>query len=137
MENAGYYPLVLDPTIAGMTVTKVLVDGGARLNIIFLETLRKMGIEFTEMITPTSVPFYGIVPSKATMPIRYITLLVTFGTPSNYRTEFIKFEFADFKSSYHAILGRPALAKFMAIPTTHTSYSKYQGPAGSSPLEVT
>ena len=33
--NAGHYPLVLDPTIAGMTVTKVLIDGGARLNIIF------------------------------------------------------------------------------------------------------
>jgi hypothetical protein len=47
----------------------VLIDGGAGLNIIFLETLRKIGLEFTEMITPTSVPFYGIVPGKATMPL--------------------------------------------------------------------
>jgi hypothetical protein len=45
--NAGHYPLILDPTIAGMTVTKVLIDGGAGLNIIFLETLRKIGLEFT------------------------------------------------------------------------------------------
>ena len=37
--NAGHYPLVLDPTIAGMTVTKVLIDGGAGLNIIFSKTL--------------------------------------------------------------------------------------------------
>jgi hypothetical protein len=44
VENAGHYPLVLDPTIAGMTITKVLIDGRARLNIIFLETLRKMGL---------------------------------------------------------------------------------------------
>jgi hypothetical protein len=29
----------------------------------------------------------------------------------NYCTEFIKFEVANFESSYHAILGRPALAK--------------------------
>ena len=50
------------------------------------------------------------------MPLGQITLSVTFGTPSNYRIEFIKFEVADFDSSYHAILGRPALAKFMAIP---------------------
>jgi hypothetical protein len=28
----------------------------------------------------------------------------------------MKFEVADFDSSYHAILGRPALAKFMAVP---------------------
>jgi hypothetical protein len=34
----------------------------------------------------------------------------------NYRTEFIKFEVANFESSYHAILGRPALAKFMVVP---------------------
>ena len=37
--NAGHYPLVLDPTIAGMTVMKVLIDRGAGLNIIFSETL--------------------------------------------------------------------------------------------------
>ena len=42
--NAGHYPLVLDPTIAGMTVTKVLIDGGAGLNILFSKTLRKMGL---------------------------------------------------------------------------------------------
>jgi hypothetical protein len=98
-----------------MTVTKVLIDGGAGFNIIFLETLRKMGLEFTRMITPTSVPFYRIVPGKAAMPLGPITLPVTFETPSNYRTEFIEFEVAYFESSYHAILGRPALAKFMAI----------------------
>ena len=45
-----------------------------------------------------------------------MVLPVTFGTPDNYRTELIKFEVADFESSYHAILGLPALAKFMAIP---------------------
>jgi hypothetical protein len=33
----------------------------------------------------------------------------------NYRTEYIKFEVANFKSSYHAILARPALAKFMSV----------------------
>ena len=37
--NVGHYPLVLDPTITGITVTKVLIDGGAGLNIIFSETL--------------------------------------------------------------------------------------------------
>jgi hypothetical protein len=46
---------------------------------------------------------------------------VTFGeTRENYRTEYIKFEVADFETSYHAILGRPAIAKFMAVP--HYTY---------------
>ena len=34
---------------------------------------------------------------------------------SNYRVEHINFYVADFNTAYHAILGRPALAKFMAI----------------------
>jgi hypothetical protein len=118
--NVGHYPLFLDPTIAGMTITKVLINGGARLNIIFLDMLGKMGLELAGMITPTSVPFYGIVPSKAAMPLGQITLPVTFGTPANHRTVVIKFEVVDFESSYHAILGRPALAKIMAI--LHYSY---------------
>jgi hypothetical protein len=122
-----YWPI---STIAGMKVTKVLIDGGAALNIIFSETLRKMGLDFAGLITPTGVPFYGIVPSKATMPLGQITLPVTFRTHTNYRTEFIQFEVADFEASYHAILGRPALAKFMTIP--HYSYFllKMPGPHG-------
>jgi hypothetical protein len=45
-----------------------------------------------------------------------VVLPVTFGTRENYCTEYIKFEVADFETSYHAILGRPARAKFMVIP---------------------
>jgi hypothetical protein len=45
-----------------------------------------------------------------------VVLPVTFGIEDNYRTEYIKFEVPDFDSSYHAILGRSALAKFMAVP---------------------
>jgi hypothetical protein len=99
-----------------MTFTKVLSDGGAGLNIIFSETLRKMGLNLAGLITPIGVPFYGIVPDKAAMRLGQITLPVTFGTLTNYRTEFIQFEVADFETSYHAVLGRLALAKFMAIP---------------------
>ena len=39
---------------------------------------------------------------------------------SNYRVEHINFYVANFNTTYHAILGRPALAKFMAIP--HYTY---------------
>jgi hypothetical protein len=72
-----------------MTITKVLIDGGAGLNIIFSETLRKIGLDFIRLITPTGVPFYGIVPGKAAMPLGQITLPVTFGTQTNYQTKFI------------------------------------------------
>jgi hypothetical protein len=113
-----------------MTVTKVLIDGGVELNIIFSETLRKMGLDFAELITPIGVPFYGIVPSKAAMPLEQITLSVTFGTQTNYRTEFIQFEVVNFETSYHAILRRPTLAKFMAISHYPYLLLKMSGPHG-------
>jgi hypothetical protein len=113
-----------------MTVTKIWIYGGAGLNIVFSKTLRKMGLDFAGLITPIGVPFYGIVPSKAAMPLGQITLLVTFGTPINYRTEFIQFKVADFETSYHAILGRLALAKFMVIPHYPYLLLKMLGPHG-------
>ena len=64
MTNVGHYPLVLGPTIAGMTVPMVQIDGGAGLNIIFVDTLKKIGLDFTNLLTPTNVPFYGIVLAK-------------------------------------------------------------------------
>src|SRR3954470_22391817 len=45
-----------------------------------------------------------------------IALNVVFGSPENFRKEKITFEVVDFPSAYHALLGRPAYAKFMAIP---------------------
>jgi hypothetical protein len=67
-----------------MTITKVLINGGAGLNIMFSETLKKMGLDFTGLITPTGIPFFGIVPGKAAMPLEQITLRVMFGTQANY-----------------------------------------------------
>jgi hypothetical protein len=110
------FPLVLDPMVAEVRLTMVLIDGGSGLNLIFTSTLRKMGLDFTDMLVPSKSPFYGIVPRNAAHPLGTVVLPVTFGTRENYRTEFIKFEVANFESSYHAILGRPALAKFMAVP---------------------
>jgi hypothetical protein len=110
------FPLVLDPVVAEVRLTKVLIDGGSVLNLIFTSTLRKMGLDFTDMLVPSKSPFYSIVPGNAAHPLGTVVLPVTFGTRENYRIEFIKFEVANFKSSYHAILGRPALTKFMAVP---------------------
>jgi hypothetical protein len=44
------------------------------------------------------------------------------------------FEVADFRSSYHAIFGRPMLAKFMAIP--HHTYLIMNMPAPNGILSV-
>ena len=43
-------------------------------------------------------------------------LPVQFGTPDHFRIDYVNFVVADFDDTYHAILGRPSLTKFMAIP---------------------
>jgi hypothetical protein len=43
-------------------------------------------------------------------------LLVQFRTLDHFRIEFVNFVVADFKGTYHAILGRPSLTKFMTVP---------------------
>ncbi|XP_066333585.1 uncharacterized protein [Miscanthus floridulus] len=53
---------------------------------------------------------------KASHPLGQITLPVQFGTADHFRTEYVNFFVADFDTAYHAILGRPALAKFMVMP---------------------
>jgi hypothetical protein len=112
---------------------KTLIDGGNSLNIIFTETLRKMEFDFSK-ITACDEPFYGVVPGKAAYPIGRICLPVTFGTEENFRTEYLTFEVADFRSLYHAIFRRPMLAKFMDIP--HHTYLIMKMPAPNRILSV-
>jgi hypothetical protein len=126
--------LVLDPVVAKVRLTKVLIDGGSGLSLIFASTLRKMGVDLTDILVPSKSSFYGFVPGNAAHPLGTVVLPVTFSTRENYHTEFIKFEVANFKSSYHAILGRPALAKFMAVP--HYVYLLLKMPGRSGVLTL-
>jgi hypothetical protein len=112
---------------------KTLIDGGSSLNIIFTETLQKMEFDFSKM-TACDEPFYGVVPDKAAYPIGRVCLPVTFGTKENFRTEYLTFDVANFRSSYHAIFGRPMLAKFMAIP--YHTYLIMKMPAPNRILSV-
>jgi hypothetical protein len=44
VPNPRVYPLVVDPIIANTRLTKVLMDGGSSLNIIYAQTLDLLGI---------------------------------------------------------------------------------------------
>jgi hypothetical protein len=68
IPDPGTYPLVVNPIVNGAWFPKTLINGGSSLNIIFIETLRKMEFDFTKM-TACDEPFYGVVPSKAAYPI--------------------------------------------------------------------
>jgi hypothetical protein len=135
-SEPGCFPLVLKPVVAGSRLNKVLIDGGSELNILFTKTLKKMKLDITHMLTKSISPFYGIVPGNVAIPLGSVVLPVTFGeTRENYRIEYIRFEVADFETSYHSILGRPAIATFMVVPHYTCLVLKMPSPAGVLSLQ--
>ncbi|XP_066316672.1 uncharacterized protein [Miscanthus floridulus] len=52
-----------------------------------------------------------------------------FGNRVNFLSEVLTFKVVDFPGSYHAILGRPCYAKFMAIPNYTYLKLKMPGPS--------
>jgi hypothetical protein len=119
----------------GSRLDKVLIDGGSGLNVLFTKNLKKMNLDITHMLTKSTSPFYGIIPGNAAIPLVSVVLPVTFGeTREDYRTEYIKFEVADFETSYHAILGRPAITKFMVVP--HYTYLVLKMPSPARVLSL-
>jgi hypothetical protein len=128
-DHPGKYSLLVDPVIRESRVKKVLVDGGSSINITFPRTLQGLGVPLKEL-HELDTPFFGIVPTEGEYPLGHIYMPVTFGTPENYRTEFLRFEVANFDCGYNAIIGRPGLAKFMAIPHYTYMILKMPGPKG-------
>ena len=124
-----HFPLVVDATVRKVLYRKVLVNGGSALNLLFARALKELGLEIIDL-TPLDSSFWGVVPSRASKPLGEITLPVQFGTTSNYRVEHINFYVADFNTAYHTILGRLALAKFMAVPHYAYLVLKMPSPAG-------
>jgi hypothetical protein len=132
----GCFPLILKLVVAGSRLNKVLIDGGIGLNVLFTKCLRKMKLDITHMLTKSTSPLYGIVPGNVAIPLGSVVLPVTFGkTRENYYTEYIKFEVVDFETSYHAILGKPAIAKFMEVPHYTNLVLKMPSPAGVLSLQ--
>jgi hypothetical protein len=124
------YPLVIDPVIGNARLTKVLMDGGSSLNIIYAETLGLLGIDLS-MIRAGAAPFHGMVPSKRVLPLGQLDLPVCFGTPSNFQKETLTFEVVGFQGTYHVVLERPCYAKFMVVPNYTYLKLKMPGPNGT------
>jgi hypothetical protein len=83
----------------------MLVDGGAGLNLISPEVIKRLQIP-DEELEKTGM-FQGVNPGRS-QPKGKITLPITFGGELNYRTEKIVFDVVKIPLPYNGILGRPA-----------------------------
>ncbi|XP_066341846.1 uncharacterized protein [Miscanthus floridulus] len=127
VTRLGRYPLIIDPIICKKRLTKVLMDGGSDLNILYIDTLDAMCIPRSELCLVSS-SFHGVIPRMQAYLLGQIDLPVTFGDRANFCLEVLTFKVVDFLGSYHAILGRPCFANFMAIPNYTYLKLKMPGP---------
>ncbi|XP_066323710.1 uncharacterized protein [Miscanthus floridulus] len=104
----GLFLAIVDPIVGKARLTKVLMDGGSGLNVLYTDTLDHMGISRKDLC-PSGAPFFEIILYWS------IWLPVTFGDLTNFRKEYLDFEVVDFASPYHALLGRPCYTKFMTV----------------------
>ena len=59
------------------------MDSGSSLNLVYQDTMRKMGIN-PSRIKPTKTTFKGVIPGVEARYTGSITLEVVFGSPDNF-----------------------------------------------------
>ena len=60
--------MVLDPIIDGYHLTRVRIDGGSSLNLIYQDTVRRMGID-PSRINQSRTTFKGVIPGDGDITI--------------------------------------------------------------------
>ena len=81
-------------------------------------------------ISQSNTTFKGVIPGVEARCKGSLVLEVTFGSPDNFRSKELLFDIAPFRSSYHALLGRTAFARFNAVPHYAHLKLKVPGPHG-------
>jgi hypothetical protein len=96
--------MVINCSVAGWDLHKVLVDNGSQADIIFLHAFDRMGISHS-LLKPSDNSFYGF-GGKGTFPVGKIELPLSFGVAPNARSEQVTFDIVDMVYPYNAIMGR-------------------------------
>ena len=133
IPRPGHAPLVLKAQIGGYDMDRVFMYGGSSLNIIFASTLRKMSIP-RSVWKNLGLTISNVVPGEAASSLGSIELDVIFGSKGNFTRKILEFDVLNWESQYHAILGRPAFAQFMAV--LHYAYLKLKMPGPSGVITV-
>jgi hypothetical protein len=127
MAGARILPLITAPVITNMRLHHVLIDGGAWLNVISHAAFKQLQIPGSRL--GPSRPFSGVGPQPV-YPLGSIAFLVTFRTEENFRTENVQFDVVEVNLPFNAIIGRPALYRFMAIAHYGYLVLKMSSPTG-------
>lgn len=118
--EAGRFPLVASAVVEGVRMTRVLMDGGNSINIIYKDAFKRLNIDMSKLC-PSHSPFHGIILRHQVMPLGATVLSITFGDQEHYRKEILSFEVVDFEGLTMPSLGGRATPSSWWSPTMPTS----------------
>jgi hypothetical protein len=124
--------MVINCSVAGWDLHKVLIDNDNQADIIFLHAFDRMGISHS-LLKPSDNPLYGF-GGKGTFPVGKIELPLSFGVAPNARSEQVTFDIVDMVYPYNAIMGRGSINKFEA--TIHGLYLCMKIPGSQGVITV-
>jgi len=116
--------LVITLDVANFEVSRILIDTGSSVDLIFLSTLERMGISRADVVGPPS-PLVAFT-SESTMSLKTIKLPVLAGKISKI-VDFVVF---DKPAAYNIILGTPLIYQMKALPSTYHQCLKFPTPSG-------
>jgi hypothetical protein len=94
MPSSGAYAVVLNSTFSterrACRFSRILIDGGSSINILYRDTMEKLGIKEKQLL-PSRTVFHGIVPGLSCSPIGKIKIDVLFDDKTHFRCEPIWF----------------------------------------------
>ncbi|CAN6454626.1 unnamed protein product [Victoria cruziana] len=106
--------LHLQVSAMGFSIAKVLVDGGASVNIFSLRTIQEMGIK-RDQIQPTIIDISGFDGHSQT-PLEKVTLPVS--VVHKDKGHLVEFHIIDVDTSYNMLFGIPCINFQNAVAST-------------------
>ena len=110
--------------VANFEVSRILIDIGSSIDLIFLSTLERMGISRADVVVPPS-PLLAFT-SESGMSLRTIKLPVLAGKI----LKIVDFVVFDKQAAYNIILGTPWIYQMKAVPSTYHLCLKFPTPSG-------
>ncbi|KAK8944955.1 hypothetical protein KSP39_PZI008120 [Platanthera zijinensis] len=104
--------LVIQAAIEGFTVSRILVDNGSSVNVVFKKAFDGMKVEPMRVLASDG-PLFGFSGERKEVKGGVGLQVKLGGTSRNYR-----FVIIDAQSSYNAIFGRPLISAFRCVPSS-------------------
>jgi hypothetical protein len=134
VPSLGRYPLVVDHVIGNARITKVLMDGGSSLNIIYAETLGLLGL-ICPRSGPVQHPFTGLSPVSVSCPLDNSICPYASELPPTFERKPSRSRWSGSEGPITRCWEGCATPSSWPSPTTRTSNSRCQAPREPSPSD--